>query len=478
MSNIRSNTQWLAFAQASRILLQIASITLLARLLTPEYYGLMAMALPIINFAGIFRDSGISAAIIQAPTLDEDKWNVAFWTSTGLGFVVGLLVCAVAYPAALFFREPELFWVVVAVSVSFPLAGLSAPHQALAERNGRFRRVALIELIAQSLALLVAIACALIGMGVYALVLQTIVASLVVMVGQLLGAPWRPRFVFNRAAVREVLQFSKGLLGFNLVNYFSRNSDTYIIGRALGATVLGVYNIAYRLMIFPLQSVTLVANRALFPELSRNQNSPQEMRRIYFGGIEFIAMLTFPVMAGLWCLRESFVGTVFGAKWLSLGDLIFWLAPVGLLQSVTSTTGPVLMAKGRTAQLFKLGIVGAVCQVGGIVAGAFHNVIAVAVGYLIGNLFYMVFQFRAVDSIISARFSNYLRALRPAAFSVVAEVFAVLCFLHFWQQQLSDLHELLLGAVIGALAYLVTMLAFFPSTLQRLRRPKPARVAS
>lgn len=469
MNSVRSNARWLGLAQAIKILLQLVSVTLLARLLTPKDYGLMAMTLAVANFAGIFRDSGISAAIIQVSDLSERHKSTAFWCSAVIGLLVGGGVCGVAQFASSYFNEPELSRILLFLAITFPLAGISAPNQAVMERAGMFKALAGIEVLAQLCGLIVAILMAASDFGVYALVAQNITAVVVVAVMQFRLSPLKVHFAIDRHAAAEIMSFGRGVLGFNVVNYFSRNSDTYIVGRVLGAGSLGVYNLAYRLMLFPLQSVTLVANRAMYPVLSRQKNSREELSSTYCNGVHFISLVTFPVMAGLWAVNDTFVSVVFGNRWVDLGAVIYWLAPVGMLQSITSTTGPVLMAVGMTSRLFRLGLLGALTQVSGIIVGAGFGLPQTALGYLIGNVAYSFFQFAAVRSASGVSLGQVIRALRAGSTCMVVMVLCILTADGLISGRLAPEKSLPIYVLVGALSYGATLIFAFGDSWRMLR---------
>ena len=159
-----------------------------------------------------------------------------------------------------------------------------------------------------------------------------------------------------------------------------------IIGHYFTAAVLGAYSLAYRVMLFPLQSLTSVVSRSLYPLMSRKQDDPAQIKAMYLKVLTFIASITAPMMAGLVVLRDPFVAITFGAQWTLVPSILFWLAPTGFVQSLISTTGSVFMAHGKTQLLMKLGILSAILQVGAFVIGGQYDVQTLALLYLIANL--------------------------------------------------------------------------------------------
>ncbi|WP_270656146.1 MOP flippase family protein [Aeromonas sp. Y293-4] len=383
---LKSNLKWVALAKVIQIGLQLISLTVLTRLLDPSEYGLMAMATVVTNFTLILRDLGTAAAIIQRKELDQTIKSTVFWLNVIMGSSIALMIFFASPLIAHLFNEPALMQVLLWLALSFPIASLGTAQQALLERESHFRTVAGIEICASAVALIVALGMAYQGFGVYSLVGQTLVTCSISTFLLWRSAHWRPSLIFAKSQLRQLLGFSGNLTAFNLINYFSRNSDAMIIGHYFTAAVLGAYSLAYRVMLFPLQSLTSVVSRSLYPLMSRKQDDPAQIKAMYLKVLTFIASITAPMMAGLAMLRDPFVVITFGAQWSLVPSILLWLAPTGFIQSLLSTTGSVFMAHGKTKLLMKLGLLGAILQVSAFVIGSQYNVQALAMFYLVANI--------------------------------------------------------------------------------------------
>lgn len=383
---LMSNVRWLSLSQAVRITTQLISVTVLARLLPPEAYGLMAMATVVTNFAYLFRDLGTGAALIQAREVRPALQDTLHWSIVLFGLLLALALTLMAPLVARIFREPELLQVLCLLAWIFPLASLGVVRQAMLEREQAFARVAMAEIAAALLALLLALGMAWAGAGVYSLVAQVIVATLISTVLLAALAGFRPHLRWQRSEFAAVAGFSGNLSLFNLVLYLARNADSMVIGRLLGSAPLGIYALAYRVMLFPVQNMSHVASRALYPVLSRCQDDVASMAALYLRTLGFIAFLAAPLMAGLFALREPFVQAVFGPQWSAVAGVLAWLAPVGFLQAVVSTTGTVCMARGRTGLMLRLGVFSTVLQLVAFLVGARWGIEGVAACYLLANL--------------------------------------------------------------------------------------------
>ncbi len=381
-----SNARWLILSQVGKIALQLVALFVLSRLLPPSEYGLLAMALVATNFASILRDSGMGAAVVQKRELSDATLNTVFWLNVGLGVGLAVLLALLSPLLETFFKAPNLSNVLCALAIAFPITGTSALHQSLLERESRFRTIVRIEMSSAVLGLIVAIVLAFNGAGVYSLVAQAVAIALLTTVQLWFASTWRPRFLWSYQEFKELWRFSGNLTGFTFINFFSRNADSLVIGRVLGSVQLGIYSQAYKVMMFPLQNMTYVASRALFPVMSRQQDDPEKMSALYYKSLRLIATVTTPLMVGLWILRDPFVAVALGKQWSEVAKILAWMAPIGLVQSINSTTGTVFMASGNTRLLMRVGIISAVLQVSSFLIGVNYGLTGVTACYLIANI--------------------------------------------------------------------------------------------
>lgn len=388
MTGLAKGAKWIAASQLVKVAAQVAAIFVLARLMSPSDYGLVALVSVVTTFAMLFKDLGSSAAIIQSEELSESLLTTAFWLNMVLGASLTVLASVSSLFAPALFDAPLLTPALLTLSIAFPMLSSSAVHQALLERSQKFDIVAKAEISAATIGLAVAVVSAYRGAGVFSVVYQTLCASAISSVLLWRGCAWRPTSPANwrQTHFLKMLRYSGGLIGFNFVNYIARNADSVIVGRVLSTAVLGAYSLAYRIMLFPLQSLTVVVSRSLFPALARLQGDRTAMKVAYFSSVRVVAFVVAPVMAGIYFLRDPFVRLVFGEQWGLSSDILAWLAPTGFLQALMSTTGVVFMATGKTRLLFKLGIIGAVLQVGAFLLGVQHGVVVMAACYLVANL--------------------------------------------------------------------------------------------
>jgi O-antigen/teichoic acid export membrane protein len=467
VSQATANVRWVGISQAARVLIQIVSVAVLSRLLPPSDYGIMALAAVVTNFAGLFRDMGTASAVVQRKDLSQDLMDAIFWFNVCFGLVIGLIVAAAAPVAARIFHAPTLFWVLLAMAPVFPIAGWGSPLLALMERNNAFREIAWIEASSAAMGLAAAVAAALLGAGVYSLVLQFVVTVAVSAVELWRRSHWTLRLSCNFSELRSIWKFSSNLMLFNLINYFSRNSDSMIIGRTLGTVSLGLYSLAYRILLFPLQNLTFVISRALLPIYSRRQNDLGGVGVVYLKTLKMIAMVSAPVMFGLWALRKPFVAVVFGSKWGPVADILAWFAPMGFFHSLNSTVGSILSAIDRTDLMRKLGFVNTGVLLASFFFGLHYGLIGLVVAYFIASVAVTLWTLEIVLRQVKTNLLALIVAIwRPVACSAVIAIIVNIGVLKF---EMPEYQRLILFVPLGAGAYLGLLYVFAQSAFADLR---------
>jgi O-antigen/teichoic acid export membrane protein len=419
----RSGIGWISTLQATKVAIHFISLVIIARLLDSSDYGLMAMVLTITAFANLYKDFGTGAALVQLQDVSNSLVNSVFWLNIALGMSIAICLIGLAPLISNLFSEPRLEPLVYWVSPIFIISALGIVPQSLLERNLSFKEIALIEIVASIVAAAVAVGVAFNGGGTLALVSQAIVLSTMVTGGCLLLARWKPSPVFSRHEVMRIWSFSKNLFIFNLTNYFHRNVDSILIGRTLGSAPLGLYSMAYRILLFPTQTITSVVNRVNFPVYSRFQHDLQAVGAHYLGTLSLITFLVSPVMALVWAYREVVVRIMLGPDWDGLPTLLAWLAPVGVCQALTGSSGAVLAAIGRSNVLRNLGFIGVPLLVLAIIVGLNWGVEGVAVSYSIMSLIWTIpvlwvvmhFLERGLRDIVRAIYKPLCLALLLAA---------------------------------------------------------------
>ena len=388
--NLREKTisgfKWSIFSQLVSQGFAFVTSLVIARILEPEYYGLVGMTTVFSGFAALFAELGLGPAIIQRKDLDIQHLNVAFWLNVVMGAMLTICFLVAAPLLGRFYNEPALTPISRVIGLRFVLSSLNVVQLALLARSMRFRKLSVIDIASNVISGLVGICLALMCAGVWALVWAPLSAVVVTLVLSWRVAEWIPRFSFEWRACKDLFGFSGYMMGFNIINYWARNLDKLLLGRYIGPSSLGIYTRSYSLMLMPLTQVSSVLGKVMFPALSAIQHDKLRVKRVYLKSIGAIALFTFPMMIGLFIVSESFVATTLGAKWAGVVPLLKIFCGIGLLQSVTTTVGWIPTTQGRTDIFFKVGLANAIVSALSFVVGLHWGAVGVAVAYAIGNI--------------------------------------------------------------------------------------------
>jgi len=322
-----------------RALLQTASTVVLARLLDPTDFGLLAMITAIVGVADLFRDFGMTAALIQSRTMTARLWSSALWLSAVLGTVLSIAVAALAPLIALLYGEPQLVLLTIVISPTLLINGLAMPMQAKLQRELRFTTLAHIDVGSMLAGVLLSIAAALLGWGVWSLVLLAGAGQLYRLVALWICA--RPRFGPPRIS-RDVLPLvttGGSVFGVQLLNYGARNLDNVIIGFQLGPQQLGFYSRAYALFLLPLQQLNGPLGRVALPVLSTLRDDPARFRNYIRGAVLVIGYLTLPSYAVAAAVSAPLIALLLGPGWEPAALVFSLLAVAGVVQAVGSVQG-------------------------------------------------------------------------------------------------------------------------------------------
>jgi PST family polysaccharide transporter len=464
-------TSWSAASNIARQVLSFFSVAVLARLLGPAAYGLMGMASLITVFLANFRDLGTAMAVVQRPNVSPRLLSSLFWLNCAFGILLAGVCFGAAPSAATFFREPRLVPLLRTISLSFCLTTAGAVPGSILVRSMAFDKIALADFLSVALGYAIAIPCAFGGLGVWSLVLGNLANTAFSSGLYFLFSRWRPAIVFDLGEIRSVTKFSLNLAGFGLVNYFARNADNLVVGRALGSRDLGYYQMAYNLFLFPIQNISSIIGQVLNPAFSRIQNEPERFRSAYIRSSMLLALITFPVMAGLGVVADPFVRVVLGEKWVPVIPLLQILVPVGIFQSVQGTVGQIYIAKGRTDWMFRFSLYASTVFVAAFLIGVRWGTQGVAAAYAITYFMLVLYPglyiaFRLID----LRVSEFLQRLWPQ----IAITGGMVIVTVGWTEALSmagvrnNVLRLISTVLVGVVAYVLPMLIFRPAVLGHL----------
>jgi len=407
-------------AQGATFLLHTGSTVVLARLLTPQDFGLIAMVTAVTSFAMMFKDMGLSMATIQRAEINHNQISTLFWINVVLSLCIMLVTAALAPVIAWFYGEPRLTWITLAMAGAFIFGGLTVQHQALLRRNMRFGTLALIGIISTVVGIVAAIISAWYGAGYWALVIMQLAGAIAGAIAVWLACGWRPGLPAHRSGIREMLFFGGNLTGFNIVNYFARNLDKVLIGKICGSGSLGLYSKAYGLLMLPINQIRGPLTSVAMPALSHIQDDPKRYVSFYTKLVLLVAFLTMPLTIFLAVCSKSVIHLLLGEQWLQAAGIFQVLALAAFIQPVSTTSGLVLLSLGRSGRYLRWGILHSLVVVTSFVVGIRWGIVGVASAYAAANYIVLFpslwYCFRLTPMSIEA----FLKAIaRPAIASLI-----------------------------------------------------------
>lgn len=333
--------------QWSRTLLQLISTVVLARLLVPADFGLVAMVTAIVGVAELLREFGLTGAIVRLQEVGDELWGAIYRFSLLLGVAAMAVTAALAPVIAALFGEPRLVSLTVALSPVLLLNSVAMPLQARLQRELRFGVIATSDVISMAVGVAGAILAAALGAGVWALVLLTGLAALTRFVMMLVVVRPSLRGASGVRSLAPVLTTGGSILGVQLLNYAARNLDNVIVGRALGPAVLGVYSRAYALLMLPISQLNGPLARVGLPVLSRLQDDHEAYRRYVRVSMLVIAYAAIPTFAVAAAVAQPLVAVLLGPKWDAAAPIFALLALAGVAQALGNVSGWLYISLGR-----------------------------------------------------------------------------------------------------------------------------------
>lgn len=333
--------------QWTRLAVQTASTMVLARLLTPDAYGLVGMVFVFVMLAMLLKDLGLNTATVQRRTITHEQINTLFWINLAVGVVIAALFWVSAEAIAGFYGRPELTGIVIGLSFAVIFGSLASQPQALLSRRMDFTATAVIDVAAMVCGAVTAVVAALLGAGYWALVALHVTQHLAraVLVWRRCG--WRPTRPARCEDMRSLLSFGGYLSVTQLLSTMTRHLDNLLIGRYVGATQLGYYAKAYELVLLPLRQIQDPLARVAIPTLSRLQDDPERYRRYYTAAVSAVVIVSMPLLVLLMVSAEEVVLVLLGSQWMGTVPLFRILALAGIAQVVSHTTGWLFVSLGR-----------------------------------------------------------------------------------------------------------------------------------
>ncbi|MGE0044482.1 MAG: oligosaccharide flippase family protein [Hyphomonadaceae bacterium] len=441
----------LSAARVFQLVMSIATLPVLARILPPSDYGLMAMAMASVSLAIFLTDSGIGRSLVRIGAERNELWSSAHWLTVAFTAALGLVLCLLAWPVSWLFNEARLPLVLVALAALPLLNGFAEMPAARLVQAERLWPLAMAEALCAVAGAVTAISLALAGFGVWALVSQHLVLA-VVRSGVIWAASgFRPIFTLSIEEMSDHLRFARDTLGTALTTFATRIVEPFLVGRFLGAATLGFYSIAYRIAGLPANVVGGPAQAALYPRLVKASGKPERLKPLVLSGAFGQALLIFPGLAALAAAGEATFSVLLSERWATAGALFTLMAPAAAVQCLFSFNGGLLQAVARTRLRLRLTIEFGLLWALAAAALVQFGVNAVALGWSVVSLLYVPRLLHKSLTPLGASSWEFLRALALPLSVSLAIVAAHALFTAFFE--LTNIQEMLLAMAEALLGY-------------------------
>jgi lipopolysaccharide exporter len=458
--------RWTTISTGIVTAVQLLQTLILARLLSPEDFGLMAIVLMVLGFVQIYADMGISSAIIHRQDTTEEQLSSLFWLNILAGFVVFVVTVASSSIVVAAYNEPQLGHLILYAALVFLISPLGGQFGLLLQKELEFGTLAVCEIISTIFAASVTVIAAMEGLGVFSLVLGRLAGACLTagLFGVIGWRRWRPRLHFCRTDLKGYLSFGLYQMGQSTLVFLTGQIDQLYIGIVLGPQLLGYYVFAWNLVLQPVMKLNYILTRVAFPLFARVQLESARLQRGYLALLWLLVTINAPIMVGGAATAPLWVPFFFGAKWLPAVVIVQILAFFSLIVSIMNPIDSVVLAKGRT----DLALIWRSCLlfpevVGIYVGGRIGGLPGVALAQLCLHILYWVAQYYFVVRVLIGPCSaQYMRSVLPSL--GIAGIMGIIVWL--WPNMPTESPAIVLASkvAIGAAVYVV-----FNIVVQRAR---------
>lgn len=413
--------------------ISIAATAILARLLTPQDYGLIGMVAVATNFVAMFKDLGLSLATVQRSEISEEQISTLFWVNLTLSLASMIFMIMMSPVVSWFYGDSRVTMITIVSASGFIVGGLTVQHEALLKRQMRFMTLSAIAVASMVIGYAVGIAFAWYGARFWALVFSQLGLLITNAILVWIACRWRPGLPKRNSGIRSMLNFGGNITGYATINYFSKNADNLLIGRAWGPQQLGLYNKAAQLVGLPTDQINEPLTSIAIPALSRLADSPERYRKAYLRIMEKVLMLVMPGVAVIIVSSDWIISVVLGSQWTGAGSILVFMSIAGLFQPIMNTGGWLLVTQGRGRHMLYWSLINAPISVLSIAIGLPWGATGVAASYSLSRVFItnpLLYWF--VGRSGPVRTGDFYRLLAPFTLASLLGISSCILFRHFF----------------------------------------------
>ncbi|GAB4334100.1 MAG: lipopolysaccharide biosynthesis protein [Calditrichia bacterium] len=449
----RAGVLWSTLFQGVQYVLRFANSIILARLLFPEDFGLMGLAMIVLQFARRLTSFGFTMVLVQRKEVQEEHYDTVFWVNLLLIGTASLGIVLFAENIAAFLENLALTNILYAIAVIFLIEALSSVHRSILKRKLQYKELGIVKAVSSFVLVVGSAVFAFLGFGVWALIFGNFFGAFAKFLVSFIFTRWWPGFRFRMWALKDSLDFGIWVYVAGYVIYAINNVDFFVIGKFLSAAQLGYYERAFNLMSMPRKRLVDHVNSVMFSAYSRIQDDDERLVRALQRVIATLAVIIYPFVVWLFFVSPSFIRVVYGPKWIPTIAPLQIMCITGLIESFTLMFQPVLTAKGWIGNHTRREVVYLVILSAMVVAGLQFGIVGVAWGVTAAAFFRLALMLNLAIRCLPFTIKDFIKAQRSAVVYSGIQIGVLLVFQ--WTSQ-AFLNEVGVVHLIG-----VTALSFF-----------------
>jgi len=460
--------KWSTLQQVAGQLIEFSVFIVIARILGPAEFGLVALAAVVISLINPLVAQGLGAAIVQRDKLEPEHLDSVFWVNVGIGVLLAILLSSSSSLFANVFSQPLLSPVLICLSFSFILTSLTTVQEAVVRKELRFKALAIRVLSAKIIAGVIGITMALNDYGVWSLVARQLVNSIASVILLWRVSDWRPHKRFSKKHYLELFPFGIKVLANEILIFINRRSANLLIGYFLGTIALGFYNIAYRFMYLLLQLVSKAVHQVGMPTFAKIQHKPERLKKGLYEVTQIIALVSIPAFIGVVVLAPDIVSLLLGKKWLPAIPVFQILMLIGIVQTLLSPMVTILVGVGKPGIRLKLQVIDAIANLSLFFIVVHWGITAVAIAYTTIGYLMVPLWFRAVKKVVPIHFADYIKCLKGPFISSSTMVVWLITTQPTFIELFGNSAALFVSIITGALVYTMVIYFFFRDSITKV----------
>lgn len=424
----------------------------LARLLAPEAFGLIAMVTIVFELANTFVTSGLGTALIRSKSVGNTDFNTVFYTNIALSGIAYIALFIASPYVANFYNQPELTLLIQIMGLSVFINATKIVQSAIFNRDMNFKALMTSNTLSVVLSGVLGVLAAWYGLGVWSLVIQSLSATCISAIALWYMSNWRPKLEFSYDSFTTLFKFSKNLLAEGLLDIIFRNSYILVIGRFFGAEVTGLYFFAKKISDLISQQLTNAIQQATFPALATIQDDNEALREKYQKIVQLMIFIIAPFMALLAGLAPVLMDLAFEESWSASIPYLQLMCVVGALYPLHAINVNLLLVKGRSGLLLKIGLVKRAVSISILLLSLPYGVIGIIIGQIISSFFGLIPNTYFTAKLVNYSLSNQARdVVKPYGSAIIA---GLVSWLFIQQAESASIFWLIGGGLVGVVTYL------------------------